>query len=171
MTSITTNVKHRVRITGLERQGQNSISDPDQNLGFTCIFSSGMQGTMIPCCYFFCFENNKNNKTTSITTKRTDNTNSTQLQTTQSVPLFTRGTKSIRNTATKLTLIETENPKNVIEIVLKTPSVVTISAVQNERDRISVRRTSYEDLGHNGALSVSTLLNAEILSRQVTYIT
>lgn len=41
-------------------------------------------------------------------------------------------------------------------------------AVQNERDRISVRRTSYEDLGHNGALSVSTLLNAEILSRQIT---
>ena len=41
------------------------------------------------------------------------------------------------------------------------------SAVQNERDRISVRRTSYEEFGHNGALSVSTLLNAEILSRQV----
>lgn len=41
-------------------------------------------------------------------------------------------------------------------------------AVQNERDRISVRRTSYEDLGHNGALSVSTLLNAEILSRQIS---
>lgn len=40
-------------------------------------------------------------------------------------------------------------------------------AVQNERDRISVRRTSYEDMGHNGALSVSTLLNAEILSRQI----
>ena len=48
--SITTNVKHRVRTTGSEHQGQNSISDPDQycsdpdqNLGFTCIFSSGMQ--------------------------------------------------------------------------------------------------------------------------------
>ncbi|XP_064598923.1 hepatocyte nuclear factor 4-gamma-like [Liolophura sinensis] len=40
-------------------------------------------------------------------------------------------------------------------------------AVQNERDRISVRRTSYEDLAQNGSLSVSTLLNAEILSRQV----
>ena len=38
MTSITTNVKHRVRTTGLEHQGQNSISDPDLNLGFTCIF-------------------------------------------------------------------------------------------------------------------------------------
>lgn len=40
-------------------------------------------------------------------------------------------------------------------------------AVQNERDRISVRRTSYDDLAQNGALSVSTLLNAEILSRTV----
>ena len=28
---------------GLEHQGQNTISDPDQNLGFTCTFSSGMQ--------------------------------------------------------------------------------------------------------------------------------
>jgi len=41
------------------------------------------------------------------------------------------------------------------------------TAVQNERDRISVRRTSYDDISQNGALSVSTLLNAEILSRQV----
>ena len=43
VTSITTIVKHRVRTPGLEHQGQNSISDPDQNLGLTCIFSSGMQ--------------------------------------------------------------------------------------------------------------------------------
>ena len=43
MTSIITNVKHGVRTTGLEHQGQNSISDPDQNLGFTCNFSSVMQ--------------------------------------------------------------------------------------------------------------------------------
>lgn len=41
------------------------------------------------------------------------------------------------------------------------------TAVQNERDRISVRRTSYEDTSQNNSLSVSTLLNAEILSRQV----
>ena len=40
-------VKHRVRTTGSEHQGQNSISDPDQNLGFTCIFSSGMQETSL----------------------------------------------------------------------------------------------------------------------------
>lgn len=40
-------------------------------------------------------------------------------------------------------------------------------AVQNERDRISVRRTSYDEIGQNNALSVSTLLNAEILSRQI----
>ena len=44
--SITTNVKLRVRTTGSEHQGQNSIFDPDQNLGFTCIFSSGMQVTL-----------------------------------------------------------------------------------------------------------------------------
>ena len=43
MTSITTNVKHRVRTTGVEHQGQNSISDHDQKLKFTCIFSSGVQ--------------------------------------------------------------------------------------------------------------------------------
>ncbi|KAK3086200.1 hypothetical protein FSP39_015104 [Pinctada imbricata] len=41
-------------------------------------------------------------------------------------------------------------------------------AVQNERDRISVRRTSYDDMSQNSSLSVSTLLNAEILSRQIT---
>ena len=63
---VTTNIKHRVRTTGLEHRGQNirigyectvrtdkSVpritvlalpnSDPrDQNLGFTCIFTSGM---------------------------------------------------------------------------------------------------------------------------------
>ena len=43
MTSITTIVKHRVRTTGSEHQGYNSISNPDQNLGFTGIFSSGVQ--------------------------------------------------------------------------------------------------------------------------------
>ena len=47
MTSITTNVKHRVRTTGSELQGWNSISDREQNLGFTCIFSSGVQETCI----------------------------------------------------------------------------------------------------------------------------
>ncbi|XP_055891670.1 hepatocyte nuclear factor 4-gamma-like isoform X2 [Biomphalaria glabrata] len=39
-------------------------------------------------------------------------------------------------------------------------------AVQNERDRISVRRTSYEDAAQNNSLSVNTLLNAETMSRQ-----
>ena len=46
MTSITTNVKPMARITGSEEQDQNSISDPDQNLGFTCMFSSGLQATI-----------------------------------------------------------------------------------------------------------------------------
>ena len=44
---------------------------------------------------------------------------------------------------------------------------VVCTAVQNERDRISVRRTTYDDIGQNGSLAVNTLLNAELLSRQV----
>ncbi|XP_034246258.1 hepatocyte nuclear factor 4-gamma isoform X6 [Thrips palmi] len=40
-------------------------------------------------------------------------------------------------------------------------------AVQNERDRISCRRTSYEEQSNNSSLSVPSLLNAEMLSRQV----
>ncbi|XP_018332648.1 hepatocyte nuclear factor 4-beta isoform X2 [Agrilus planipennis] len=40
-------------------------------------------------------------------------------------------------------------------------------AVQNERDRISCRRPSYEDNTQGNGLSVSSLLNAEMLSRQV----
>ena len=47
MASITTIVKERVRKTGIEHQGQNSISDPDQNLGLSCIFSSGMQEFLV----------------------------------------------------------------------------------------------------------------------------
>ncbi|XP_075217200.1 hepatocyte nuclear factor 4 isoform X9 [Lycorma delicatula] len=40
-------------------------------------------------------------------------------------------------------------------------------AVQNERDRISCRRPSYEEQSSSNGLSVSSLLNAEMLSRQV----
>ncbi|XP_066262715.1 hepatocyte nuclear factor 4-gamma isoform X2 [Euwallacea similis] len=40
-------------------------------------------------------------------------------------------------------------------------------AVQNERDRISCRRPSHEETNQNNGLSVSSLLNAEMLSRQV----
>ncbi|XP_071444854.1 hepatocyte nuclear factor 4-gamma-like [Hetaerina americana] len=40
-------------------------------------------------------------------------------------------------------------------------------AVQNERDRISCRRPSYEEQSAGNGLSVSSLLNAEMLSRQV----
>lgn len=40
-------------------------------------------------------------------------------------------------------------------------------AVQNERDRISCRRPSYEEPNQNNGLSVGSLLNAEMLSRQV----
>ena len=48
MTSITTNIKHRVKTPGSEHQGQTSISDPDQNLGCICILSSGVQESTIP---------------------------------------------------------------------------------------------------------------------------
>ncbi|KAK6624560.1 Transcription factor HNF-4 [Polyplax serrata] len=40
-------------------------------------------------------------------------------------------------------------------------------AVQNERDRISCRRPSYDETNQNNGLSVTSLLNAEMLSRQV----
>lgn len=40
-------------------------------------------------------------------------------------------------------------------------------AVQNERDRISMRRPSYDEQLHNGSLSVNALLNAELMSRQI----
>ncbi|XP_046386944.1 hepatocyte nuclear factor 4-gamma-like [Ischnura elegans] len=40
-------------------------------------------------------------------------------------------------------------------------------AVQNERDRISCRRPSYEEQAASNGLSVASLLNAEMLSRQV----
>ncbi|CAH0389203.1 unnamed protein product [Bemisia tabaci] len=39
-------------------------------------------------------------------------------------------------------------------------------AVQNERDRISCRRPSYEEQSNNNGLSANSLLNAEMLSRQ-----
>lgn len=39
--------------------------------------------------------------------------------------------------------------------------------MQNERDRISCRRPSYEENNQNNGLSVGSLLNAEMLSRQV----
>jgi len=47
-------------------------------------------------------------------------------------------------------------------------SVCVLVAVQNERDRISVRRPSFDDVQQMAALSVSTLHNAELLSRQVS---
>ncbi|XP_072169781.1 hepatocyte nuclear factor 4-gamma-like [Diadema setosum] len=40
-------------------------------------------------------------------------------------------------------------------------------AVQNERDRISTRRPSYEDSMNNGGVSIPQLVNAETMSRQI----
>ena len=45
--------------------------------------------------------------------------------------------------------------------------VLKFTAVQNERDRISCRRPSYDETNQNNGLSVTSLLNAEMLSRQV----
>ena len=66
VTSITTNVKHSVRTTGSEHQGQTSISNPDFNLGFACIFSSGMQEEFIFTCYSSNSEGVKNKSPVSL---------------------------------------------------------------------------------------------------------
>ncbi|XP_029836973.1 hepatocyte nuclear factor 4-gamma isoform X2 [Ixodes scapularis] len=41
-------------------------------------------------------------------------------------------------------------------------------AVQNERDRISCRRPSYDESNHSAGLSVTNLLNAEMYSRNIS---
>lgn len=43
-------------------------------------------------------------------------------------------------------------------------------AVQNERDRISCRRPSYDESSNNSGLTLNALLNAEMYSRQMTHI-
>lgn len=48
--------------------------------------------------------------------------------------------------------------------LLTQPPLALISAVQNERDRISIRRSSYED---NGSLSIHVLTQAEAMAQQV----
>ena len=48
--------------------------------------------------------------------------------------------------------------------LLTQPSLALISAVQNERDRISIRRSSYED---NSSLSINVLTQAEAMAQQV----
>ena len=55
MTSITTIVTHRIRTTGLEHQGQNSISDPHQNLGLACFFHQVCKKMHLSCLFFFFF--------------------------------------------------------------------------------------------------------------------
>lgn len=59
----------------------------------------------------------------------------------------------------------------IINILLNLKTVdiyiFNLLAVQNERDRISCRRPSYEENNQNNGLSVGSLLNAEMLSRQV----
>lgn len=45
--------------------------------------------------------------------------------------------------------------------------IFVITAVQNERDRISSRRPSYEEPAAANGLTISVLINAESMSRQV----
>lgn len=42
-------------------------------------------------------------------------------------------------------------------------------AVQNERDRISSRRPSYEEPASANGLTINVLINAESMSRQVNF--
>ncbi|GIY43936.1 hepatocyte nuclear factor 4-alpha [Caerostris extrusa] len=42
-------------------------------------------------------------------------------------------------------------------------------AVQNERDRISCRRPSYDEATNNSGITLTALLNAEMFSRQLTH--
>ena len=44
------------------------------------------------------------------------------------------------------------------------------TAVQNERDRISSRRPSYEEPVSANGLTISVLINAETMSRQVNFV-
>ncbi|XP_780389.2 hepatocyte nuclear factor 4-gamma isoform X3 [Strongylocentrotus purpuratus] len=50
---------------------------------------------------------------------------------------------------------------------MKKEACSSTPAVQNERDRISTRRPSYEDSLQNGGVSIPQLVNAEHMSRQV----
>ena len=43
-------------LAGSEHQGYNSISNPGQNLGFTCIFSSGVQELFFSAYLLFLVE-------------------------------------------------------------------------------------------------------------------
>lgn len=54
--------------------------------------------------------------------------------------------------------------QNKIIFVLMNATTLLSSAVQNERDRISTRRSSYED---SSLPSINALIQADVLSRQV----
>ena len=58
--------------------------------------------------------------------------------------------------------LEREKKKDWIKIEMD-----WIAAVQNERDRISSRRPSYDEPASSNGLTISVLVNAEAMSRQV----
>ena len=48
------------------------------------------------------------------------------------------------------------------------PKILTFPAVQNERDRISCRRPSYEDSMNGSGVSIQALMQAELYYREVS---
>lgn len=59
---------------------------------------------------------------------------------------------------------------SMLETVVLYIYILVTAAVQNERDRISTRRQSYDETGGNSGMTLTTILNAEQLSRQVSLI-
>ncbi len=63
--------------------------------------------------------------------------------------------------------------KKVVSNNIKYLTIFTVAvttAVQNERDRISSRRPSYEEPVSANGLTISVLINAETMSRQVNLV-
>lgn len=58
----------------------------------------------------------------------------------------------------------------ILSLFIRNHIVFVLAAVQNERDRISCRRPSYDEATNNSGISLTALLNAEMYSRQVVLI-
>ena len=57
--------------------------------------------------------------------------------------------------------------QQIFHIAFEIKFVTIVAAVQNERDRISSRRPSYEEPVTANGLTINVLINAETMSRQV----
>ena len=58
---------------------------------------------------------------------------------------------------------------SILTLYLQTKPFTRKTAVQNERDRISCRRPSYEDSPNGSGVSIQSLLMAEMYYREVRY--